>query len=67
MGLLGLQRSTLAVKTADVIVLHVGQYQGVVLWSINLDLEMRHKSTKVGVNECKLCQYCHFYTTQEAR
>jgi len=53
----------LAVKTADVIVLHVGQYQDVVLWSINLDLEMRHKGTKVGVNGCKLCQYPHFYTT----
>ena len=46
----------MAVKTADVIVLHVGQYQDVVLWSINLDLEMGHKGTKVGVNECKLCQ-----------
>jgi len=44
----------LAVKTADVTVLHVGQYQDVILWSINLDLEMGHEGTKVGVNECTL-------------
>ena len=53
----------MAVKTADVIVLHVGQYQDVVLWPINLDLEMGYKGTKVGVNECIWGQYLHFYTT----
>ena len=40
----------MAVKTADVIVLHVDQYRDVVLWSINLDFEMGHEGTKVAVN-----------------
>ena len=33
----------MAAQTAYVTVLHVGQYQDDVLWSINLDLEMRHE------------------------
>ena len=44
--------------------MHVGLYQDVVLWSINLDLDMGHESTKVGVNECTLGQNPYSYTTR---